>query len=90
MPLARLLSGLVAGCCVCLIYQRDGGTSALVFSTALAPLLSLIWYSKVWATYIIPFGWVASRASDAKQPMPNAPVACIGWILLLLLLYALL
>ncbi len=90
MPLARVLSVLVAGLCALLIYQRDGGKSALVFSIALAPILSIIWYSNIWATYIIPFGWMASRASDAKQPMPTAPVACIGWILLLLLLYALL
>lgn len=90
MPLSRLISGIAAGLCLLQIFRRDGGSSALVFLIALIPLLSLIWYSEFWATYIIPFGWAASWARDAKKPVPSAPVAWIGWILLFSLLYALL
>lgn len=44
---------------------------------------SMIFFSQLWAQYIIPFGLSATNASDYAHATDSAPaVILLGWILL--------
>ncbi|MBM3225874.1 MAG: hypothetical protein FJZ47_19050 [Candidatus Tectomicrobia bacterium] len=69
------------------VLLREGPAATGVFALGVLPVLSIVWYGHCWATYILPFGWAASRARDAGQPPPGAAVAAVGWVLLFCLTY---
>ncbi|MCW9023358.1 MAG: hypothetical protein OQK73_01635 [Gammaproteobacteria bacterium] len=63
---------------------EEGSTIAM----ALAVILMMIWSNEFWAKYILPFGWLESKARDFKKAEYSAPaIAFVGWVLLLLILY---
>jgi hypothetical protein len=63
---------------------EEGGVIAIT----LIFILAMIWFNEFWAKYILPFGWLESKAKDFKKAEYSAPaIAFIGWVLLLLILY---
>lgn len=87
--MSRLVSLLLAFYIVLNFHQQGGGEALLggLFATGL--ILSLIWYSDWWSQLWLGFGLMAFLAKDFHSAGQQGPVvALMGWILLLLLTWA--
>jgi hypothetical protein len=63
--------------------------SALVGSVAVVLIGTMVWFSDFWTTYILPFGFWQTMATDYNSPeRSGGAIAMIGWVLLLLIGYA--
>ena len=60
----------------------DAAAGGLIASILIG---SMIWRSDVWAEYVLPFGFWASKASDFERASHSAAgIAIMGWALMLL------
>ena len=83
------LWSLIVTCLILIrIILMQGWEDAVAMTIGLTVILAMIWFNGFWAKYILPFGWLASKANDFKKAEYSAPaIALIGWVLLLLILY---
>jgi len=50
---------------------------------------SMMWFSDFWATYILPFGFWASKASDYRSPgNSEGAIILLAWVFLALIAYS--
>ena len=84
----RLLSLIFTTGIVIKIYLENNFVEALTASTGLLVILSMIWHGDLWAKFVMPMGFLESKATDFKKSDEQGPIVCVfGWILLTLLLF---
>jgi hypothetical protein len=79
-----LISSAIAAWIVARVAWRLGYEAGLISLVACGGLLSLIWFSEWWTTYVLPFGWHGIlKPSDLDSPAYVVILPVFGWVVLL-------
>ncbi|MCP3986779.1 MAG: hypothetical protein GY723_20530 [bacterium] len=84
--MTRVLFLAIASVLIAKLYLAQGAEPALVGTAGVAVCGSMVFFGHLWADYVLPMGFWASKASDFGDQVGSAPaVAFLGWIFLALM-----